>query len=80
MLTSFKKQLLKISFIFMIFSIVFCSVTLIIAKPSTPCYFCLNAGTPQNECAEASGSGWTICERGNLYCAFGGSACINDPS
>lgn len=41
------------------------------------CYFCLNDGTPDNECWQSSGTGWTACMPGTKHCALGGQECCS---
>lgn len=70
-----RNRLVILSAIYFLISVF---ITHLSASEQPGCYFCMNPGTPENYCHQASGSGWTGCEKGYLTCGFYGSSCKSE--
>ena len=65
-----KKMFFRSSFLFFMISMII-SFWVSTAYAEGSCYFCDN-----NQCKQASGSGWTGCQTGNQTCGFYGNSCL----
>jgi len=68
-----RKKVLKLTIVFVLFSILLSFSSTIFAKREAACYFCNN-----NQCLSASGSGWSGCVTGNVSCGFYGNSCMSN--
>lgn len=71
------KYFVVLSFLFFMVSFIITTPNLFGKEPGASCYFCMNDGTPDNYCAQSSGSGWTGCAKGFYHCGFYGTSCTS---